>query len=102
MPRPPRARRCRTSATAASGPIRTCETGGVRATAERTPRDLSRGTERTVLRAAQRVVVKIGSSSLTRGGGALDPAAVAAVADALAARREAGTQVVLVSSGAIA
>ncbi|WP_281861280.1 glutamate 5-kinase [Salana multivorans] len=74
----------------------------MRATAERTPRDLSRGTERTVLRAAQRVVVKIGSSSLTRGGGALDPAAVAAVADALAARREAGTQVVLVSSGAIA
>ncbi|OJX94850.1 MAG: glutamate 5-kinase [Micrococcales bacterium 73-15] len=54
------------------------------------------------MRAAQRVVVKIGSSSLTRGGGALDPAAVAAVADALAARREAGTQVVLVSSGAIA
>ena len=74
----------------------------MRAAAERSPRDLSRGTERTVLRAAQRIVVKVGSSSLTEGGGALNPAAVAAVGDALATRREVGTQVVLVSSGAIA
>ncbi|WP_199224353.1 glutamate 5-kinase [Serinibacter arcticus] len=57
---------------------------------------------RGALQVARRIVVKIGSSSLTDGGGALNPAAVTAVADALAARRADGTQVVLVSSGAIA
>ncbi|WP_408640872.1 glutamate 5-kinase [Serinibacter arcticus] len=57
---------------------------------------------RGALTAARRIVVKIGSSSLTRADGALDPAAVTAVADALASRRGDGTQVVLVSSGAIA
>lgn len=65
-------------------------------------RDLSRGTERALLRAASRIVVKVGSSSLTRGGGPLAPEAATAIADAIAARRAAGTQVVLVSSGAIA
>ena len=54
------------------------------------------------LMVARRIVVKIGSSSLTGASGALDPSAVTAVADALAARRADGTQVVLVSSGAIA
>ncbi|GMA30868.1 glutamate 5-kinase [Litorihabitans aurantiacus] len=57
---------------------------------------------RELLAGARRVVVKIGSSSLTDDAGALDPTAVTAVADALAACRTAGTQVVLVSSGAIA
>ena len=53
-------------------------------------------------RAAARLVVKVGSSSLTTAAGGLDPARLDALVDALAARRAAGTQVVLVSSGAIA
>ncbi|HVE25730.1 MAG TPA: glutamate 5-kinase [Sporichthya sp.] len=51
---------------------------------------------------AKRVVVKIGSSSLTTTKGGLDHARVDALVDALAARRAAGVEVVLVSSGAIA
>jgi glutamate 5-kinase len=51
---------------------------------------------------AQRIVVKVGSSSLTRPGGGLDEARVDALADQLASRRTRGHQVVLVSSGAIA
>lgn len=51
---------------------------------------------------AHRVVVKIGSSSLTDGAGRLDVDKLTALADVLAARRAAGGQVVLVSSGAIA
>ena len=47
-------------------------------------------------------VVKIGSSSLRAGDGRLDVDQVAALAEQLAAAREAGTQVVLVSSGAVA
>ena len=46
-------------------------------------------------------MVKVGSSSLTRRG-RLEPARLDALVDALAARRPAGQQVVLVSSGAIA
>jgi glutamate 5-kinase len=52
--------------------------------------------------AAARIVVKVGSSSLTSLDGGLDRARLDAVVDALAARRAAGSQVVLVSSGAIA
>jgi glutamate 5-kinase len=52
--------------------------------------------------AARRVVVKVGSSSLTTAEGGLDPARLDALVDAVAARRLAGSQVVLVSSGAIA
>jgi glutamate 5-kinase len=52
--------------------------------------------------AARRVVVKVGSSSLTTAEGGLDPARLDALVDAIAARRLAGSQVVLVSSGAIA
>jgi glutamate 5-kinase len=59
-------------------------------------------TARAQLAAARRVVVKVGSSSLTSLSGGLDPARLDALVDALAARRGAGTQVVLVSSGAIA
>lgn len=51
---------------------------------------------------AKRVVVKVGSSSLTSAAGGLDPARLDALVDALVARRDAGSQVVLVSSGAIA
>ena len=59
-------------------------------------------TARAQLGAARRVVVKVGSSSLTSLTGGLDPQRLDALVDALAARRAAGTQVVLVSSGAIA
>lgn len=51
---------------------------------------------------ARTVVVKVGSSSLTSSAGGLDPARLDALVDALAARSLAGSQVVLVSSGAIA
>ncbi|WP_170296866.1 glutamate 5-kinase [Pseudactinotalea terrae] len=51
---------------------------------------------------ARRVVVKIGSSSLTDAEGHLDVARLTAVVNTLAARRAAGGEVVLVSSGAIA
>ncbi|MGQ0573352.1 MAG: glutamate 5-kinase [Pseudonocardia sp.] len=57
---------------------------------------------RRQLAAARRVVVKVGSSSLTSIDGGIDPARLDALVDALAARRAAGSQVVLVSSGAIA
>jgi glutamate 5-kinase len=52
---------------------------------------------------AQRLVVKVGSSSLTSdGGGRLDHDALQRLVDVLAGRRRAGRHVVLVSSGAIA
>jgi glutamate 5-kinase len=49
-----------------------------------------------------RIVVKVGSSSLTRVGGGLDIDRIDALVAQIAARRAAGHQVVLVSSGAIA
>ncbi len=52
--------------------------------------------------AAARVVVKVGSSSLTTAAGEIADDRITALAAALAARRSAGIQVVLVSSGAIA
>jgi glutamate 5-kinase len=52
--------------------------------------------------AASPVVVKVGSSSLTTARGGIDEERIAALADALAARTRGGSQVVLVSSGAIA
>ena len=51
---------------------------------------------------ARRVVVKVGSSSLTTPAGGIDPDRVRVLVDVLAAARERGTEVVLVSSGAIA
>ncbi len=51
---------------------------------------------------ASPVVVKVGSSSLTTPRGGIDEDRIAALADALAARAHGGSQVVLVSSGAIA
>ncbi|MEU6701790.1 glutamate 5-kinase [Pseudonocardia sp. NPDC046786] len=59
-------------------------------------------TTRSAIGAARRIVVKVGSSSLTSLTGGLDPARLDALVDALMARRDAGSQVVLVSSGAIA
>jgi glutamate 5-kinase len=52
--------------------------------------------------AARRLVVKVGSSSLTTPAGGIDEHRIGALADALAARAGGGHQVVLVSSGAIA
>jgi glutamate 5-kinase len=51
---------------------------------------------------AGRIVVKVGSSSLTTASGGIDPAQVRALVDTLAAVRSRGAEVVLVSSGAIA
>jgi glutamate 5-kinase len=59
-------------------------------------------TTRPDIAAAARVVVKVGSSSLTTAAGEIADEAITALAAALAARRSAGIQVVLVSSGAIA
>ena len=56
---------------------------------------------RAAIASAGRTVVKVGSSSLTSRG-RLDPARLDAIVDAVAARHQAGQQVVLVSSGAIA
>jgi len=52
--------------------------------------------------AAARVVVKVGSSSLTTTDGEIADDRITALVAALAARRVVGSQVVLVSSGAIA
>jgi glutamate 5-kinase len=62
----------------------------------------SLGTTRQQVAAAARVVVKVGSSSLTSLDGGLDHRRLDALVDALATRQLAGSQVVLVSSGAIA
>ncbi|WP_077487736.1 glutamate 5-kinase [Sinomonas mesophila] len=51
---------------------------------------------------AQRIVVKVGSSSLTTIRGGISEKALAALVDTLADRANAGTEIVLVSSGAIA
>lgn len=57
---------------------------------------------RAAVRDARRIVVKIGSSSLTSASGTLDVSRLTELADVLAARRLADTSIVLVSSGAIA
>ena len=58
--------------------------------------------ERADIATATRVVVKVGSSSLTTPDGEIDGDRIGALAAALSARRQDGGQVVLVSSGAIA
>ena len=58
--------------------------------------------ERADIATATRVVVKVGSSSLTTPDGEIDGMRIGALAAALSARRQDGGQVVLVSSGAIA
>ena len=57
---------------------------------------------RSVIAGADRIVVKVGSSSLTSAGDGVDDARVDAITRSIAARHARGTQVVLVSSGAIA
>jgi glutamate 5-kinase len=57
---------------------------------------------RAAVGAAHRVVVKVGSSSLTTARGGIDPVRIKALVDDLARVRLGGREVVLVSSGAIA
>ncbi|MGG5171437.1 glutamate 5-kinase [Pseudarthrobacter sp. J1738] len=57
---------------------------------------------REVLAAANRIVVKVGSSSLTSIKGGISESALTALVDALAERKNAGAEIILVSSGAIA
>jgi glutamate 5-kinase len=58
--------------------------------------------ERPEIGGAHRIVVKIGSSSLTTPTGGIDPGRIQGLVDTLAVARAAGREVVLVSSGAIA
>jgi glutamate 5-kinase len=60
------------------------------------------GGPRDSIAEARRLVVKVGSSSLTRSDGGLDEGRLVALVEVLARRRQAGTDVVLVTSGAIA
>lgn len=57
---------------------------------------------REAYRAAGRVVVKVGSSSLTTPDGHLDPAKLSVIVDAAARSSAAGREIVLVTSGSIA
>jgi glutamate 5-kinase len=57
---------------------------------------------RDAIASATRLVVKVGSSSLTAPDGGLDAGRLLALVNVLAARRHAGSAIVLVSSGAIA
>ncbi len=57
---------------------------------------------RRAVAGARTIVVKVGSSSITTSTGGLDRGRLDALVDAVAARQLAGSQVVLVSSGAIA
>lgn len=57
---------------------------------------------RSAIADARRIVVKAGSSSLTTSQGTIDGTRIDALVDVLAERRKAGSEVVFVSSGAIA
>ena len=57
---------------------------------------------RTQISKAKRIVVKVGSSSLTTAEGGIDTQRVNLIVDALAKHKNAGHEIVLVSSGAIA
>ncbi len=57
---------------------------------------------REAIRAARSIVVKIGTTALTDESGMFDTGRLAALSDAIEARMKAGSDVVIVSSGAIA
>lgn len=57
---------------------------------------------REAIRTARSLVVKIGTNALTAPSGVFDAGRLAGLADAIEARMKAGTDVVIVSSGAIA
>jgi glutamate 5-kinase len=65
------------------------------------PMDSAAGARSAIVDAA-RVVVKVGSSSLTSVTGGISSEALVGLADVLAGRRNAGVEIILVSSGAIA
>ena len=65
-------------------------------------RSQSRSQRAEIIGAARRVVVKVGSSSLTAERGGIDEARVVGLVEALAKCRTAGVEIVLVTSGAIA
>jgi glutamate 5-kinase len=58
-------------------------------------------TTRNSIARANRIVVKIGSTSLSSVGGGLKKDVVEQLADAVARRRNSGHEVIVVSSGAI-
>ncbi|MCP9000792.1 glutamate 5-kinase [Pseudarthrobacter sp. RMG13] len=57
--------------------------------------------DRSVLARARRIVVKVGSSSLTSIKGGISEESLTALSDVLAAKHNAGAEIILVSSGAI-
>jgi glutamate 5-kinase len=57
---------------------------------------------RETIRTARSLVVKVGTNALTTPSGVFDAGRLAGLADAIEARMKAGTDVVIVSSGAIA
>jgi len=59
------------------------------------------GSSLMVLNAVRKIVIKVGTSTLTRGSGPPDPVYIAGLAEQIAAQLDAGCSVVLVSSGAI-
>ena len=58
--------------------------------------------QRDAVRTARSLVVKVGTNALTTASGVFDAGRLAGLADAIEARMKAGTDVVIVSSGAIA
>ena len=58
--------------------------------------------DRAHMTSAARVVVKVGSSSLTTAEGGISQERLRSLVDTLAARKKDGVELVLVSSGAIA
>lgn len=58
--------------------------------------------QRDAIRKARSLVVKVGTNALTTEAGVFDAGRLAGLADAIEARMKAGTDVVIVSSGAIA
>lgn len=63
---------------------------------------LATGGARSAIATAARIVVKVGSSSLTSVAGGISEVALNNLVQVLASRRLAGTEIILVSSGAIA
>ena len=59
-------------------------------------------TQRESIRTARSLVVKVGTTALTTPSGVFDAGALAGLTEAIEARMKAGTDVVIVSSGAIA
>ncbi|MBJ7385257.1 MAG: glutamate 5-kinase [Mycolicibacterium sp.] len=64
--------------------------------------DPARSAHREAIRTARSVVVKVGTTALTTQSGVFDAGRLADLADAIESRMQAGSDVVIVSSGAIA